>query len=320
MFNNFKSITLMRKLFLLAAAAICAVSLSAASYGIMVNGSDYHAGQKNDAALDPSFEEYQVLGLQLSQGNTLQIWDQDNNAGWAVDLDQASVAGISRDGDHYNCTADGCYDFYIKLKYEADQLYVGACQGQGGGGEGGEGGGGGGQGGSDHYYYYKGYIDGADIETYMEGINGFTGGIAHLSCSQKSYIFIVYQVHGVPGVEYACKEYVEESAAHHATLYQQPSPFEKMGIEPGDYTLYLYDNGDGTLELSTIELSGKTLVDAGEGGGGEGGEGGEGGGDEAIDNVRAELDTNAPMFDVTGRQVTSDYKGVIIQNGHKFIR
>ena len=85
----------------------------------------------------------------------------------------------------------------------------------------------------------------------------------------------------------------------------------KMYIPAGNHTLYLYSNGDGTVELSREPLDGKTLI---------GGEGGEGGGDEAIDNVRAELDTNAPMFDVTGRQVTSDYKGVIIQNGHKFIR
>ena len=128
----------MKRILFFATAVICSLSLSAASYGIMINGTDYHAGTKNDSPLDPSFQEYAVLSVTVASGSTLQLWDQDNNAGWAVDLDQASVAGITRDGDHYNCTTDGCYDFYIKLKMNADQLYIGNgnCNGGGGGGGG----------------------------------------------------------------------------------------------------------------------------------------------------------------------------------------
>lgn len=33
----------------------------------------------------------------------------------------------------------------------------------------------------------------------------------------------------------------------------------------------------------------------------------------------AQLDMNAPMFDVLGRQVVNTYKGIVIQNGHKFL-
>ena len=293
-----------------------------ASYGIMVNGTDYHAGTLNPSPLDPSFQEYQVLGVSVSSGATLQLWDDNAKQGWAVDLDQASVAGISRDGDHYNCTADGCYDFYIKLKMNEDQLYIGACQGGGDNGGGDNGGGNGGGETSDHYYYYKGFVDGNDIESYMEGVNNFTKGVASFSCSQKSYLFVVYQVHGIPGIEYACKEYIEESAAHQATLYKSPSPFEKMGFEPGSYTLYLYKGDtDETLILSTVELPGKTLVDSEENGGnnGDGDGDGEKPDDDAIDNIFF-LDVNAPMYDVLGRQVTDEYHGIVIQNGHKFIR
>ena len=78
----------------------------------------------------------------------------------------------------------------------------------------------------------------------------------------------------------------------------------KLFIPGGHHTLYLYDNGDGTYELSREELPGKKLVDGGE----------------AIENVVYELDLNAPMFDLLGRKVTEDYRGVVIQNGHKFIR
>lgn len=40
--------------------------------------------------------------------------------------------------------------------------------------------------------------------------------------------------------------------------------------------------------------------------------------EEGIENVI--LNLSAPMFDVLGRQVTEDYHGIIIQNGHKFVR
>lgn len=126
----------MKKFFFFMAAAVMSLSLSAGSYGIMINGTDYHAGTQNPTPGDPSFQEFMVLGVSVSAGATLQLYDADNHAGWAVDLDPASVATITRDGDHYNCTADGCYDFYIKLKMNADQLYIGSCSGeQPGGGD-----------------------------------------------------------------------------------------------------------------------------------------------------------------------------------------
>ena len=31
------------------------------------------------------------------------------------------------------------------------------------------------------------------------------------------------------------------------------------------------------------------------------------------------LDLNAPMFDVVGRQVDASYRGIIIQNGNKYL-
>ena len=40
----------------------------------------------------------------------------------------------------------------------------------------------------------------------------------------------------------------------------------------------------------------------------------------AIQHVNATLDLNAPMFDILGRQVNAQYKGIVIQNGQKYIR
>ena len=41
----------------------------------------------------------------------------------------------------------------------------------------------------------------------------------------------------------------------------------------------------------------------------------------AVEDITApaQLDLNAPMFDVLGRQVDNTYKGIVIQNGHKFL-
>ena len=123
----------MRKFLLFATAILWTLSLSAASYGIKV-GDTYYPGTLNPSPLDPTFTEYSVLSVEIASGAMLQIWDAENNVGWAVDLDGASVKTIVKNGNQYNCTADGCYDFYIKLKYGADQLYIGTGSCSGGGG------------------------------------------------------------------------------------------------------------------------------------------------------------------------------------------
>ena len=40
----------------------------------------------------------------------------------------------------------------------------------------------------------------------------------------------------------------------------------------------------------------------------------------AVENVvRPTLDINAPMYDLLGRQVDATYRGIIIQNGNKYL-
>ena len=40
---------------------------------------------------------------------------------------------------------------------------------------------------------------------------------------------------------------------------------------------------------------------------------------QAIEEISVPLDINAPMYDITGRRVNASYRGVILQNGHKYI-
>ncbi|MBQ4393948.1 MAG: hypothetical protein II825_01430 [Paludibacteraceae bacterium] len=115
----------MKKTGLILMAMLCCTMGWAASYGILVNGKMYFAASYEGP--DPygeGFEQY-LSHVQIANGDKVQLYDADNKAAWAVDLNQASVAGFTRNGDHYDATVSGCYDFYIKLKYEQDQLYIG---------------------------------------------------------------------------------------------------------------------------------------------------------------------------------------------------
>ena len=112
----------MRKIFSFFAAVLMTLSMSAASYGILVNGKMYYQGAKVDEF--EGFTQY-LANVQVVSGDKLQLYDYENKAGWAVDLNTYSESGFTRDGDHYNATVSGCYAFYIKLKYQADELYIG---------------------------------------------------------------------------------------------------------------------------------------------------------------------------------------------------
>ena len=98
-----------RFLNLIVLACACA-SVWASNYGILVNGNTYFAGEP--AGEYEGFQQY-------------QLYDAENQAAWAVDLNAYSVAGFTRSGDHYVSSVSGCYDFYIKLKWEQDELYIG---------------------------------------------------------------------------------------------------------------------------------------------------------------------------------------------------
>ena len=169
------------------------LSMSAASYGILVNGNTYFAGTHTDDF--EGFQQY-LAHVQLNAGDYCQLCDAENRAVWAVDLNPASVAGFTRNGDKYEVSVSGCYDFYIKLKYQADELYIGPGSdcgegvdisgGQGQGGEGGED--------EDVNYYAIGWINGADhgeaaYDTYEDQFL-FVDGKLTIDCQMGSYIAI----------------------------------------------------------------------------------------------------------------------------------
>lgn len=148
----------MKKIFTFFAAALTALSMSAASYGILVNGKTYFAGTQVDEY--EGFQQY-LAHVPVKAGDFCQLCDAENKSVWAVDLNTASVEGFTRNGDKYDVSVDGCYDFYIKLKYGQDQLYIGPGSNCGDGIDI-SGGGGGGEEPDDINYYAMGWINAAD--------------------------------------------------------------------------------------------------------------------------------------------------------------
>ncbi len=296
-----------------------------ASYGIMINGTEYHEGTLNASPLDPSFQEYAVTGVSVSNGATLQLWDKNNNAGWAVDLDPASVAGITRDGDHYNCTAEGCYDFYIKLKMNADQLYIGSCSGGGVT----PGGGGTGEHTVDGLYLIgewngQNFGDGDDYANFIEE-NAFVDckisktfvdtDPARSAC----WIRAKAKLDGGTGWMFFSTDDWQGDGKQTITLYSADYLY-KMGKDGTSNRWSVPTNKKLNITLKVISLDEiqLTLVDDAKFASWTCNDAGVV--TEIEQTVAPELDLNAPMFDVLGRKVNADYHGIVIQNGKKFIR
>ena len=182
----------MKKIFTLLAAVAVAACAMAGSYGILVNGTTYFAGEP--AGEFEGFQQY-LAHVQVKSGDFCQLCDAENKAVWAVDLNTASVAGFTRNGNQYSVSVDGCYDFYIKLKYEQDELYIGPGSDCGEGIDISGGGQGGGQGGDEDVNFYAiGWINGADhgeaaYDVYEDQYL-FVDGKLTIDCQMGSYIAI----------------------------------------------------------------------------------------------------------------------------------
>lgn len=96
------------------------------SYAIRVNGTtNYPAEHKGPSSVDPSYDEY-MASVQLKAGDTFVTYDLVNNAGWVMEIEPyGEYANFEVGTSSVKCTKDGCYDFYIKMKYQADIMYIG---------------------------------------------------------------------------------------------------------------------------------------------------------------------------------------------------
>ena len=236
---------------------------------------------------------------------------------WEKKWNQTGDLDIPSDKNQYNITGWGDKDGNWSV-------YSG---GNGGGNEGGGNGGGNGGGSSTtdtKDYFLKGYCNGKDITT-PTAEEQFDGGVLTYEFTGDSkglgYFFILVCEKGaVVGDCYMTEKSTEES--HCKLVKEDGTHKEKMAVKAGKVTFYLYDNGDGSLELSTAKIEGKTLVGggsgSGEGGSGETNPGGNGDnpGNQGVDNTpvvekahkmfmdgRLVIIRGDKMFDATGRQL-----------------
>ena len=290
----------MKKIFTFFAAALTALSMSAASYGILVNGKTYFAGTQVDEY--EGFQQY-LAHVPVKAGDFCQLCDAENKSVWAVDLNTASVEGFTRNGDKYDISVDGCYDFYIKLKYGQDQLYIGPGSNCGDGIDI-SGGGGGGEEPDDINYYAMGWINAADAGetaygTYDDNLL-FVDGKLTIDCQYGSYIGIK---------DYMCNYYYfrGEDDCHEDKVTLEWangwSPCKKWAIPEGvNYIIMRSATYKGNIVLERVD---KATYDAYHFGG-----------NQAIENTpvtekarkvfidgQLRIIRGDKMFDATGRQL-----------------
>lgn len=128
--NHLNKFNMMKKIyFVLLAVFFCNIAAMAAPYGLLINGTtklEATAVAEKDAQ---GRDQFLVSCVALKQGDKVQLHDLGNGASWMCAIDPyGEYQKFTKNTDHLICNAAGTYDFYIKLKYEDDMLYIGPGQ------------------------------------------------------------------------------------------------------------------------------------------------------------------------------------------------
>ena len=117
----------MKKIFLFLGMMLCAAVMFAQeglSYGVLVNGNTLFRAEYKGVSSISGLPEYNAKAAMVA-GDKCVLVNLSNGDTWTVPLDNASTKSISLGSGSYVASADGCYDFWLKLSYGNDQLYVG---------------------------------------------------------------------------------------------------------------------------------------------------------------------------------------------------
>ena len=107
--------------------AFSALSFVNSEYYIRVNGTtDYLAEAFADADLQGR-SQYRALNVWLLKDDVVSMYDSGSGSEWVIpNLDPyGEYQNFTYSSSGYKCKAEGCYDFYIKLKMNDDMLYIG---------------------------------------------------------------------------------------------------------------------------------------------------------------------------------------------------
>ena len=122
----------MKKLYtLICAVFCCSLSLMAAPYGLLINGTTKLEATAMSETDHQGREQFLVSCVALAQGDKVQLHDFGSGASWMCAIDPygeyQKFSGGKAEG-YLTCNAAGSYDFYIKMKWEDDMLYIGPGQ------------------------------------------------------------------------------------------------------------------------------------------------------------------------------------------------
>ena len=105
--------------------------LTATPYGLLINGTTKIEASSIPQKDGNDREQFLAACVQLKSGDKVQLCDFGNNdATWMCAVDPYSVQGFSggKNEGYLTWNTAGTYDFYIKLKYQDDMLYIGPAQ------------------------------------------------------------------------------------------------------------------------------------------------------------------------------------------------
>ena len=115
--------------FLLLTVFCCTLSLYAAPYGLLINGTTKLEAVAQSEKDHQDREQFLVSCVTLQQGDKVQLHDFGSGSSWMCAIDEyGEYQKFTKNADNLICNAAGTYDFYIKLKYNDDMLYIGSGQ------------------------------------------------------------------------------------------------------------------------------------------------------------------------------------------------
>ena len=118
-------------LFLLSVFVSSFMAMFAAPYGLLINGTTKLEATPLSEKDFQDREQFLVSCVTLNVGDKVQLTDFANGATWMSAIDPygeyQKFSGGKAEG-HLICNTAGSYDFYIKLKYEDDLVYIGPGQ------------------------------------------------------------------------------------------------------------------------------------------------------------------------------------------------
>ena len=124
----------MKKIYTLFLLSLFSSILSmAAPYGLLINGTTQIEATSFSETDHQGREQFLASCVALNQGDKVQLYDFASTAAWMCAIDPyGEYQKFTKNTDHLICNVAGSYDFYIKLKYEDDMLYIGPGENCGG--------------------------------------------------------------------------------------------------------------------------------------------------------------------------------------------